>query len=65
VRLEGPTVAVEECVGSARHIDQLLSVEDGISAIVGCTVGISVGVIAVGVGLAEGVGTDLEPIAHN
>jgi hypothetical protein len=65
VRLEGPAVALEECVGSARHIDQSLTVEDGMSVIAGCIIGIDVGVIAVGVGLTEGADVDLSPIAQS
>jgi hypothetical protein len=66
VRFEGPTAAVEEWVGSARHIDQLLVIEFGISVGMAPEVGIGVGVnLAVGVGVDEVVGVGVEPIAQS
>ena len=44
VRFDGPTSAVEECVGSARNIVQLLRLEDKIGVSGGAGVGVGVGI---------------------
>ena len=64
VRFDGPTAAVEEWVGVALNVDQLLEVDAGISVIEGDDVGVGASAAVVGAGVVEGV-VEVEPMAHS